>query len=49
VLTAEPSEGSYTNDIVTAAQALLPADLDITGEAFEPIPQEEVLPEAGGA
>jgi NitT/TauT family transport system substrate-binding protein len=49
VLTAEPSEGAYTNDIVTAAHALLPADLDITGESFEPIAQEEVLPEAGGA
>jgi NitT/TauT family transport system substrate-binding protein len=49
VLTAEPSEGAYTNDIVTAAHALLPADLDITGESFEPIPQEDVLPEAGGA
>jgi NitT/TauT family transport system substrate-binding protein len=49
VLTAEPSEGAYTNDIVTAAHALLPAELDIAGESFEPIPQEEVLPEAGGA
>ena len=49
VLTAEPSEGAYTNDIVTAAHALLPDDLDITGESFEPIPQEEVLPEEGGA
>ena len=49
VLTEEPSEGAYTNDIVTAAQALLPADLDITGEGFEAIPQEEVLPAADGA
>ena len=49
VLTAEPSEGAYTNDIVTAAQALLPSDLDLTGDAFEPIPQADVLPAEGGA
>ena len=34
MLTVEPSEGSYTNDIVTAAHALLPAGLDISGEGF---------------
>jgi len=49
VLTAEPSEGAYTNDIVTAAQALLPSDLDLTGDGFEPIPQADVLPAEGGA
>ena len=43
VLTAEPSAGAYTNDIVTAAHALL-SDLDITGVDFEPIPPDEVLP-----
>jgi NitT/TauT family transport system substrate-binding protein len=49
VLTAEPSEGAYTTDIITAAHALLPADLDITGESFEPIPVEEIQLEEGGA
>jgi NitT/TauT family transport system substrate-binding protein len=49
VLTEEPSEGAYTNDIVTAAHALLPADLDITGEGFEPIPVEDIQLEEGGA
>jgi NitT/TauT family transport system substrate-binding protein len=49
VLTEEPSEGAYTNDIVTAAHALLPADLDITGEAFEPIPVEDIELQEGGA
>ena len=49
VLTAEPGEGACTNDIVTAAQALLPSDLDLTGDAFEPIPQADVLPAEGGA
>ena len=46
VLTAEPSEGAYTNDIVTAAHELLGDDIDINGEGFEPI---EVTLEEGGA
>jgi NitT/TauT family transport system substrate-binding protein len=49
VLTEEPSEGAYTNDIVTAAHALLPADLDITGESFAPIPVEDIELQEGGA
>jgi NitT/TauT family transport system substrate-binding protein len=46
VLTAEPSEGAYTNDIVTAAHELLGDDIDINGEGFEPI---EVTLAEGGA
>jgi NitT/TauT family transport system substrate-binding protein len=46
VLTEEPSEGSYTNDIVTAAHELLGDDVDIVGDGFEPI---EVTLEEGGA
>jgi len=49
VLTEEPSQGAYTNDIVTAAHALLPADLDLTGENFEPIPVEDIQLQEGGA
>jgi len=46
VLTEEPTEGSYTNDIVEEAWALLEGmDLDLTGEAFEPI--EVTLTEGG--
>jgi NitT/TauT family transport system substrate-binding protein len=46
VLTAEPTEGAYTNEIVEAAWALLEGmDLDLTGEAFEPI--EVTLTEGG--
>ena len=46
VLTAEPTEGAYTNEIVEAAWALLEGmDLDLTGEAFEPI--EVTLTEDG--
>ena len=46
VLTAEPAEGGYTNDIVEAAHALLGDSVDLTGEDFEPI---EVTLEEGGA
>jgi NitT/TauT family transport system substrate-binding protein len=46
VLTEEPSEGAYTNDIVTAAHELLGDDVDIVGDGFEPI---EVTLEEGGA
>jgi NitT/TauT family transport system substrate-binding protein len=49
VLTAEPSEGAYTNDIVSAAYELLGDTVDINGADFEPIPTEEVLPAEGGA
>lgn len=49
VLTAEPSEGSFTNDIVEAAHALLGDTLDINGSDFEPLPFEEVRPAEGGA
>ena len=46
VLTAQPTEGAYTNEIVEAAWALLDGmDLDLTGEAFEPI--EVTLTEDG--
>ena len=38
VLTAAPTEGAYTNDIVTAAYAILDAlGVDYKGEAFAPI------------
>jgi len=46
VLAAEPSEGSYTNDIVTEAHASLGDAVDITGADFEPL---EVTLEEGGA
>lgn len=38
VITAEPSEGAYTNDVVEAAWKLLDGmDLDLKGEGFEPV------------
>ena len=46
VLTEEPAEGGYTNDIVTAAHELLGDSFDLTGESYEPI---EVTLEEGGA
>jgi NitT/TauT family transport system substrate-binding protein len=47
VLTKEPSEGAYTNEIVEAAWAMLDdAELDLTGESYEPI---EVTLEEGGS
>jgi NitT/TauT family transport system substrate-binding protein len=47
VLTAPPTEGAFTNDIVTEAWALLaPEGLDLKGEAFAPI---EVTLVEGGA
>jgi NitT/TauT family transport system substrate-binding protein len=49
VLTAEPSEGAYTNDIVSAAYELLGDSVDVNGADFEPIPTEEVLPAEAGA
>jgi NitT/TauT family transport system substrate-binding protein len=46
VLTAEPTDGAYTNEIVEAAWTLLESlDLDLTGEAFAPI--EVTLTEKG--
>jgi len=49
VITAEPTDGAYTNDIVTAAYELIGDSVDINGAAFEPIPQADVLPAEGGA
>ena len=46
VLTAPPTDGAYTNDIVEAAWALLGDSVDINGADFEPI---EVTLEEGGA
>ncbi len=46
VLTAEPTEGAYTNDIVTAALALVGDGVDTTGADFAPI---EVTLNEGGA
>jgi NitT/TauT family transport system substrate-binding protein len=46
VLTAEPTEGAYTNDIVTAAYELLGDSVDINGADFAPI---EVTLNEGGA
>lgn len=37
VLTAEPTDGAYTNDIVTAAHELLGDSVDINGADFAPI------------
>jgi NitT/TauT family transport system substrate-binding protein len=38
VLTAAPTEGAYTNDIVTAAIAILDAlGVDYKGESFSPL------------
>ena len=46
VLTAPPTEGAYTNDIVEEAWAMLEGtDLDLNGEGFEAI---EVTLNAGG-
>ena len=46
VLTAPPTDGAYTNDIVTEALALLEADgVDTKGEGFAPI--EVTLNEGG--
>ena len=46
VLTAPPTDGAYTNEIVEAAWALLDGmDLDLNGEAFAPI--EVTLTEGG--
>jgi NitT/TauT family transport system substrate-binding protein len=46
VLTAEPTEGAFTNDIVEAAWAMLDGlGLDLTGDSFEAI---EVTLEPGG-
>ena len=46
VLTAEPTEGAYTNDIVSAALALVGDGVDTTGADFAPI---EVTLNEGGA
>jgi NitT/TauT family transport system substrate-binding protein len=46
VLTAEPTEGAYTTEIVEEAWALLGDDFDDTGEGFQPI---EVTLVEGGA
>jgi NitT/TauT family transport system substrate-binding protein len=45
VLTAEPTDGAYTIDIVEAAWELLPAGTDINGADYEPI--EVTLTEGG--
>lgn len=45
VLTAEPTDGAFTNDIVTAAHELLGDSVDIHGEDFEAI--EVTLNEGG--
>ena len=45
VLTAEPTDGAYTNDIVEAAWELLPEGTDINGADYAPI--EVTLNEAG--
>jgi NitT/TauT family transport system substrate-binding protein len=46
VLTAPPTEGAYTNEIVEEALALLGDSVDTTGEDFEPI---DVTLEEGGS
>jgi NitT/TauT family transport system substrate-binding protein len=46
VLTAPPTEGAYTNEIVEEAHALLGDSVDINGADFEPI---EVTLEPGGS
>ena len=46
VLTEDPGDGAYTNEIVEAAYELLGDDVDINGESFEEI---EVTLEEGGA
>ncbi len=45
VLTAQPTDGAYTNDIVTAALALVGSGVDTTGADFTPL---EVTLSAGG-
>ena len=46
VITAEPTEGAYTNEIVEGAWALLDGmDIDLQGDLFEPV---EVTLNAGG-
>ena len=45
VLTAPPTDGAFTNDIVEAAWALLGDGADLTGDGFEPI--EVTLTEGG--
>ena len=46
MLTAPPTDGAFTNEIVEAAWALLAdMDLDLSGEGFEPI--EVTLTEGG--
>jgi ABC-type nitrate/sulfonate/bicarbonate transport system permease component len=45
VLTAAPTDGAYTNDIVEAAWALLGDGADLTGDGFAPI--EVTLTEGG--
>jgi len=45
VLTAPPTDGAYTNEIVEAAQAMI-GDVDLNGSDFEPI---EVTLEPGGS
>ncbi len=45
VLTAQPTDGAYTNDIVTAALALVGSGVDTTGADFTPL---EVTLNAGG-
>jgi NitT/TauT family transport system substrate-binding protein len=45
VLTAQPTDGAYTNDIVTAALALVGSGVDTTGADFTPI---DVTLAAGG-
>jgi NitT/TauT family transport system substrate-binding protein len=46
VLTAPPTDGAFTNEIVEAAHALLGDSVDLTGEGFEEI---EVTLEPGGS
>jgi NitT/TauT family transport system substrate-binding protein len=46
VLTAPPTEGAFTNDIIEEAHALLGDSVDINGADFEPI---EVTLEPGGS
>ena len=45
MLTAPPTEGAYTNDIVEAAWALLGDRVDLNGADFAPI--EVTLNEGG--
>ena len=45
VLTAPPTDGAYTNDVVNAAYALLGSDVDLMGAGFTPA---DVTLNAGG-